>query len=102
MNEAQKYEWKMMVQSAELSLKSTCPLLEDEIIVEVNKRIAELDRRIRDLEKPQFLMSEGGDFSGGSFCCNHCNFSSDRFADRDEHIKSCVEREKYLRGETKE
>jgi len=44
MNEMEKYEWRMMVQSAELSLKSTCPLLEDEIIVEVNKRIAELEK----------------------------------------------------------
>ena len=73
----------------------------DEIIRQ-QKRIAELERRIRDLEKPQFYMSEGGDFSGGSFCCNHCNFRSSRFADRDEHIKSCEGREEYLSGKTQE
>jgi hypothetical protein len=47
-------------------------------------------------------MSEGNDFSGGSFCCNHCSFRSNRYADRAEHIKSCVDREAYLSGKTKE
>ena len=46
MNEVQKYEWGMMVQSAELSLKSNCPLPEDEVIVEADRRITELKKEL--------------------------------------------------------
>jgi hypothetical protein len=68
-------------------------------LVAAQEKIAELKRHIRDIEKPQFWRSTGGDFDGGSFHCHHCKFRSSKFAKRDEHIKSCVEREKYLRGQ---
>ncbi len=35
-------EWIAMVESAKDSLKSDCPLLEDEVLVEVDKKITEL------------------------------------------------------------
>ena len=47
MNEVQTHEWKMMVQSAELSLKGNCPLPGDEVIIEVDKRIVELEEIVK-------------------------------------------------------
>jgi hypothetical protein len=68
-------------------------------LVAAQERIAELKRHIRDIEKPQFRMFKNGECNPASYCCNHCEFSSPKFAKREEHIKSCVEREKYLGGQ---
>ena len=65
MNNQQKAEWKMMVQSAELALKSNCPLLEDEVIVEANRRITELEKerdglKFANTEAKEYIESELG------------------------------------------
>ena len=92
----------MEVRERVIKLEAIIRSREELINNAVSSRIAELERHIRDIEKPQFWMSEGNDYNGGSFCCNHCNFSSPKFADRDEHIKSCVGREEYLSGKGQE
>ena len=63
--------------------------------------IAELERELRDIKKPQFWLDNGNDFCGGYFHCNHCSFSTNQYTDKDEHKISCQERENYLKGGVK-
>lgn len=68
-------------------------------LAQKDAEIAELERELRDIKKPQFWLSGGSDFCGGHFHCNHCDFSSNLFAKRDEHAKTCAKRQAYLNGE---
>jgi hypothetical protein len=64
----------------------------------LESKITELERHIRGIAKPQFWMFKNGTYNPASYCCNHCDFSSTKFAERDEHAESCAGREEYLRG----
>ena len=64
-----------------------------------SKRIAELEVRIRELEKPQFgTFDSECEFSGGYFYCVHCSFTTRIFKDRDKHALTCEKRKLYLSG----
>ena len=65
-------------------------------------KIAELERHIRHIETPQFHVGESNGYAPQSWHCNHCDFKSPKILAREKHVKSCVKREEYLSGETKE
>ena len=50
MNDYQEAEWKQMVSKAKHDLKSSCPLIEDEVIVSVADLIEQQQQRIAELE----------------------------------------------------
>jgi hypothetical protein len=56
MNEPKKYileEWDSMCAIANKARQSDCPLIEDEVLVEMHKYVGALDKRIAELENKE-------------------------------------------------